>query len=1236
MNSKTSTIGAIALTMILIGTALFVPAGSIEIEQEKNIINNPTETTYDGEVEAYRLDRRYIMNPDSEPLNLDDYDDAGYRRDVGDEIKRSYGIYPGEPVDNWPGRGNTGKISSSDEADWYFFCVSVGQQFEITLTPPSGFDVNLELFNDDGDQLASSTNPGSAVETITYSAPYSGEMFMGVIYVSGTGEGQYTFDVEINSQNDAGMGIDAGDDFSSATSISPGIYYGYHNMNDEEDWYKFSASAGQGIHFILKMRRLNYLSDCDIYLYNPAGELVHYETYYYDDELWYPADVTGEWRARIKLFPGYTDVPQPTEWDYFTYGSGPYELELILEGSAPSPPEPIPQPDITPIAQTFKVSNDPLTSKDEYGYLASVPANNYLKDGDRYLAPVVYEGDNTPTEWFGTVDDTTNYLLDDWNSYLSLEGKGATVYTVDADPVKAASDIAKTCWDTSSLAVVAVDGSSYEDEVQTVLEKTKTLQRNVEVMTIPSTSEELQKFGDYYAKIMLLGGKWGALLVETTGDFESPSVLGIYPQYMSMANDWWPEHEHNKNDIFFPVPSAGIYAVGVGSVSRTFDMKISKYECDRYKIRVNNPDSVLTATVTTPTESDLLVFLMDPDGYIRAPDIPYWNGGEISPIHGWNGMDNPSIPPPTDEWKSWDPEPHTEFTAEVLHPEVGTWEVVVVPRYPTGSSSIQYSLTGTIRVLNQKRLNAELSAANAAVIASQEHVPLLYVTEDSVPANTQGALTQLGVSDVILVQNGDIASGAESQLPSIQANLKTTKQIVDHIKSYSNSENYITITSLRSGKGFFAPSAMIAAYHCSPVLRIGDAPGNPAGMANRIDTWLLWDGDYYHGTRSIGHLPIYDEPVEQMTPFKLLLNLIKYVITGSGELPPLGLDAKRYWTEEMHDGIHNYINSLGLDRSGQEAYLFVSPRKDIRVVAHSAMMGNNSYAGHIPGDTPAYANDIIVRNILYPALIQANPGRDVTTTQLMNYPDGTQWRTNDGISTAVYSSRVLKKSFSSHGRTYEGHVLWEAHLQRMNDGASIMYYSGHGTGGSGMSAQYIQTENCRYPDQIWPDAWRGYSPDDWETARDNGFTWYNPEPPNLYDIIHYKWHDQLFDNLRSNAIFYMSCTSAHNLGPIPYLDHGAVCFYGNAGSGLCPEADLQDDEFFKDALINGLPIGEAFSKQVWLHYRDFTTKDPISMYGPSSTYGGDGITTIQCIYGDPNLIIYSPEWQSPVPVDSDI
>jgi hypothetical protein len=538
---------------------------------------------------------------------------------------------------------------------------------------------------------------------------------------------------------------------------------------------------------------------------------------------------------------------------------------------------------------------------------------------------------------------------------------------------------------------------------------------------------------------------------------------------------------------------------------------------------------------------------------------------------------------------------------------------------------------------------------------------LLYVTEDSVPTETQNAFSNLGVNKVIFVQNDGIGNAVEDALPTKEANLETMQQIIDYIKDCPHSENYITVTSLKTGDGYFAPSAMLAAYHGSPVLRFDEIVGkttsskskgvqgflpmllvasnpNPAGMANRIDTWRLWNGDYYHGNRAPGHLPIHDDPVSKISDFQLLSELIKYLFTGGkqGNLPPLGMDAKRYWNEEMYNGIYKWINGYGLDLDGPEAFVFVAPRKDIRLEVHSVMMGNNSYAGHIPGDTPAYASDVVVRNILYPALIYANQNRDVTTTQFMNYAEDDGWKTNDGVTHKVSTSRVIKNAFMSHGRTYDGHCLWDAHLQRMNEGASVMYYDGHGTGGSGISAQYLQTGYSNYPNQIWPDAWRGYMYDNWETPRDNGRRWYNPEPPNLYDIIHYKWVDQLFENLKSNAIFYMSCSTGQQFGPMVYLDHGAVMWYGNADSGLCPEGDLMDECFFEDAMIHGTPVGLAYSKLVWLHYRDFTTGDPTSMYGPSSLHGNEGVTTVNCIYGDPNLILYSPEWTSPAPVDSPI
>jgi hypothetical protein len=1239
-NSKKSRIEAVVIALLFIGAAFLVPIGTFA----KNTQSTPSDDSQKnyltlGEEGAFILDRSYyFQESDPASMNTDDNDDAGYKKDAGKDHQRSLPIYPGEFIDDSPGRGVNGKLSSTDDKDWYYFSACVGQQFIFTVTPPTGMDIDLSLWDNEEVMKASSNTSGSVPETITYTATYSGQWYFYLKYVSGTGEGRYSFSVSFTNQNDAGTAADAGDDFATANLLTPGTYRGYLDMNDAYDWYKINANAGQGIHVQLIMKAITYLTDFDLQLYTPSGVLVYEGNQYYDDEFTYPADESGQWRIRVDIFPGWVDCPQPTEWNYYSYGAGPYNLTVSLEASG-SIPDPIPQPQITPIATTFKVANDPDSTKDDFAYLAAVPACNYLDGGNRYLAPIIYTGDSTPTAYydepdeFGTVNDMTQYLIDDWNAYLATHGKTPVEYTVPSNPIQAAADIATQGWSSSSTAVVAVDGSSFNDTTK-VIKKTKTLTRSASTVVVQSDDPALESNFGY---MKFYGPKWCALSVNTSGiSVTSGTALGAvltqaFPLYMDVGHDDWPvpyDGTGYAGDIYFPISRIGFWSASSQVSNLKFDsISVTKYAGHRYHFSVSDNDAVITSVLTTDSPSDLLVFLVDPQGNLRAPMMPAWNG-PVNPIHVWNGFENP----PANPWRTWKPAPHTEFTAEVLHPETGWWTAIVVPRNAAGSN-VKYTLTTTIRTVNPDRADAEISAANAAVIASLNHYPLLYVNKDSVPAVTQSALTALGATNIIFVERNNIGEAVRASL-SPDKDLTTMQAIVDEIKDHPASENYITTTSLKTGDGFFAPSAMLAAYHGSPVLRVEDSPdGDPAAVAERIVAWQRWTGDFYHGSRANGHLPDYDEEVDQ-SDTQMLISFIKYILQKNASvLPPLGRDAKRYWNEEMFTYFHDYIVSLGLDQDGQEAYAVVASRSDINMVFHSVLNGKNSYAGQIPGITPAYSSNMVVRSVLYPALIFANPGRDITTSSLMNYPEKNSWTMNDGKSYTAYSSSTVKDTFSSHLRTYDGHTFWEPFIERMNEGASAYYYSGHGTGGSGMSGMYEQSEHSNYPDQVWWDSWRGYMYDNWKTPREviSGNVWFNPEPPMLYDLIHYKWVDQNFQNLRSNAVFYMSCTTGDGDAPLVFLEHGAVFWYGNANTGLCPEADVGDDMVFECTMVDGDSIGVAWSKQVWLHYRDFTTGDPTSMYGPSSMYP---ITSIQVIYGDPSLIVYSPEWQSPVPIDA--
>jgi len=1226
MKGKTKVALGIVVVMLLAGivpgVTTYHTVNKIAQSKAEIKMNDDTAITGNEKIETYELDHYERIDNENYSGIASEQNDGGYHIDVGNQIRRALPIYPGEIMDGAPGRRFAGELSPpSDKEDWYYFSVCNGQKIHIVMNPESNYD--LALYDPKGNEVMKSENSGTSQESIEWTADTTGKWFMRIYASDDAEEGNYTFDIEIIGQNDAGNGRDAGNSIGSALHIQPGTYDGYLDMNDWEDWYSFDVSSGEGIHVTLTAPSK---SDCDIHLYNPNGKLVYSAMYYGDDTLEYPADISGTWKIKIDLWPGWDTSKWPD--NYFLYGSGAYTFTLSIGGSANPPPGPVPQPDITPVAQTFIVKNDADSNKDEYAYISAIPAANYIENGKRYVSPIVYKGDNTPTHWFGIADNTTQYLLDDWNAYLARHGITPVEYTLPDDPVEAAAYIATTKWNSSNLAVVAPDGSDFKDDVNTVIDKDATMTISVKSTSYPPDSPKFKDIGGNKGIPMFIGPKWGAIQLFGEGSGFAGDTGVITPRYEATGEDWWPspyDISGPDEDTFIPISIPGIWIPYVTSDRGLQNFKVVLYPGDRYNIPIDTTDCTLNVTITTSEPSNLIVFLIDPYGNIRKPDMPHWNGGKINPIHIWNGGHWEGIG--YDEWRNWKIPEHTKFSVEVNHPMKGKWTAIVVP-YKQTSGTVDYHITSTIRTYNPKRINAGLSATNAAVIASLNHAPLLYVKEDEIPDVTSNALKQLGVSKIIFVNINGVSSVS---LPGSVTELTTMQDVIDEIKKNENSENVITITSWATGKGYFAPAAMLAAYHGSPVLDIGEAP-DAYDTLDKAMVWREYAGDYYHGCLSLGHLPHMSEPFNL---WEIIKNFIK-----NQAVPNPGFDLKKRWFTAIHDGIYNMAAKYNLDREGKEVYLFVAPRDfDIRDLVCRAMTGNNSYAGQIPMVTPALDADLICRDILYPAIIFANPGRNVTTSQLMNFPDGNTWGTNDGKSHAVYSSRELKRTFSSHGRFYEGHCIFENWLERMNNGVCINYYSGHGTGGSGVSFQYRNIEEefpyaeTRYKDLknfTWWDAWRGYMYDDRQTKtpRWGGFTWYNAEEPNLYDIVHFKYMDQYLENLHSEIEGFMSCTTAAHFGPMIYLEHGSALYYGNAGTGLSPQEDLLDDSWLRDALVYGLPVGEAFSNYVWLHQRDYTTQDPTAMYGSSSM----AVTNVQLFFGDPTLIVYSPEWTEPVPV----
>ncbi|MCD6513029.1 MAG: hypothetical protein J7K61_05465, partial [Thermoplasmata archaeon] len=769
-------------------------------------------------------------------------------------------------------------------------------------------------------------------------------------------------------------------------------------------------------------------------------------------------------------------------------------------------------------------------------------------------------------------------------------------------------DIATTAWKSSSEAVVVIDGSSTNDTVKEVLNKDATLNVATKVTDVRGDDSKIKDFNGQKAYPFWIGKKWGAVraqLLDVNGQNIDLSLIG--PKYREVATDWWPYNE-DREDMFYPVAIPGPYAAAAATSGTNFRFHIQLISGDRYKIKVDDPDSTLSVTVTTDEATTLMVYLIDPYGNVRAPDMPSWSGAPIKPIHEWNGNKSNG-----DErtYSHLIVEPSTTRTAVVHHPMTGTWTAIVVP-YEETSGSIKYNIKGEIRYYSKERMGDGLSAANGAVIASLKHIPLLYVTKDGIPDETSSALSKLGVNKVIFVEMlGSDADGIASKLSSYNVErLSGLQQIIDYIKEI-RTENYITITSFATGDGYFAPAAYLAAYHGSPVLRVGEM-GDAYHWADAIATYDEYKGDYYHGCLSTAHMARASKPI---------MDYIK-----NGELPPMGWDQHLRWFSKVVVPVQEYLNNLGLDIEGKEYIGVVASREDIRMPFERAITGNKSVAGQFIANSVEGMAAYIARSVLYPAIIFANPYRNVTTTTLMNFADGGSITLNDGTRDNAYNGRVAKDVFSLYGRDYRGHCIWDNLLYEFNHGASAYYYVGHGTGGSGVSEHPVWAG-------IGQDGWHGYEYWHGKTPRFPGGAWYDVDPPNQYDIVHFKWCDQLWQNLHSMWVHFSSCTTAWHFGPNIYLDHGAVAYYGNCGTGILGYNDLWD-QYVETAIMKyGMTLGEAVSKDTWKFERDFTTMDPTSIYGSCSMT----MQSLMTLYGDPSLIIYSPaDWHEPTPVDAQI
>jgi hypothetical protein len=223
-------------------------------------------------------------------LELTRQNDAGSSGDAGDTKETAINITSGE---------FDGYLLAGDVKDRYNFSAVTMDVISVLLKVPPKANFDIALYDPDGNKKTSSerTNDG-AFERLYYVADSSGDWS---IVISATANyGNYTFILEVNKQNDAGSGSDAGNSIDTAISITPSEYSGFLMSGDVRDWYKFHINEGEVISMLLKVQPT---ANFDVKLYDPSftekdrsengqGSLEH---------IFYGADVTGYWLINVYI-----------------------------------------------------------------------------------------------------------------------------------------------------------------------------------------------------------------------------------------------------------------------------------------------------------------------------------------------------------------------------------------------------------------------------------------------------------------------------------------------------------------------------------------------------------------------------------------------------------------------------------------------------------------------------------------------------------------------------------------------------------------------------------------------------------------------------------------------------------------------------------------------------------------------------------------------------------------------
>ncbi|MGD8612057.1 MAG: hypothetical protein PVI93_13625 [Desulfobacterales bacterium] len=211
----------------------------------------------------------------------------------------------------------TGTLSGDDRLDYFRFELDAGDILNLDFTAGEDSELlKVALRDFERNELWNSgeTGPGMTRSTRMLMNNLSGGIYYAVVY---SGIGPYRLDLFIESQNDAGSGVDAGDRITKALAITPNSsFLGEMGGFDEEDWYRFDIPAGH----ILKLA------------FGPSenSEAMKFSLRSFEhSEVWYSGVVSpGETKLKRVMM---NTTSGGTYYLEAYYGNGRYGFDVFIE-----------------------------------------------------------------------------------------------------------------------------------------------------------------------------------------------------------------------------------------------------------------------------------------------------------------------------------------------------------------------------------------------------------------------------------------------------------------------------------------------------------------------------------------------------------------------------------------------------------------------------------------------------------------------------------------------------------------------------------------------------------------------------------------------------------------------------------------------------------------------------------------------------------------------------------------